>query len=144
VHTKRARRRADLALAGALLLTSQTAQANHATFTFNATPDDPGVYADITSTIGFGADEASSMEIQVPTGWLIAQQTGTSPITPIPDDEEVIGSGTATALWLHTFCDRNRDLSLTVTWEATIDSGAPAGTVGQATVTATNIFNTQV
>lgn len=145
MRTTRARRAAVLATAGALFLAAQPVGANHATFTFQATPDTTNSYADTTSFMDFDGDEPDTMEIQVPDGWLIAHQVSSpaSPITPIPDDEEVIGSGTATALWLHTFCDRNRDLTLSVTWEATIDSGAPNGTVAQVTITATNIFNTQ-
>lgn len=145
MRSLRARRNVLSACVGALLIAAPTADANHATFTFNATPDTTNSYADTTSFSDFDSDEPETMEIQVPTGWLIAHQVASpaTPISPVPDDEEVIGSGTATALWVHTLCDRNRDLALSVTWEATIDAGAPANTVAQVTITATNIFNTQ-
>jgi hypothetical protein len=137
-------RKTALALAGALLMLAPSAQANHATMSWTLNPLTTNSYGDIVSTTNYGGDEPATGETKVPTGWLVAHQVSSpaTPITPVPSDEEQVGTGTATALWIHTFCDRNRDLSLTITWEATISSSAPANTVAQFTTTSTGIFNT--
>ena len=140
----RARRgvKAGLALAGALLLTGQAAHANHGSISWSVSPSTANSYGDITSTTQYGADEPSTGITQLPTGWLIAHQVSSpaTPISPIPNDEEQVGSGTATAKWWHTFCSQ-ANLNMTITWESDM-TGAPANAVAHLTTTAAGIFNT--
>lgn len=130
-----------LAFLGAFMLLTDTAGANHVTFDFTLSNYSTSAYANSTSTITFGSVEAASMTIELPDGWDVAQETGTSPITPTPQDEENIGSGTATARW-EPFCGSSSNLSLTVTWEDNM-TGAPAGAVAHYTVTAGGLFSTE-
>lgn len=133
---------AVLALSGAMLLLSQSAHANHGSITWSVSPSTTNAYGDISSTTQYGADEPATGITQLPTGWLIAHQVSSpaSPITPIPNDEEQVGTGTAWALWIHTFCTQD-DLNMTVTWESDM-TGAPTNAVARLTTTASGIFNT--
>lgn len=133
---------AVLAFSGAMLLLSQSAHANHATMSWTVSPSTTNAYGDITSQTNYGADEPDTSTTNLPTGWLIAHQVSSpaSPITPIPNDEEQVGTGTAWALWLHTFCTQD-DLSMTITWESDM-TGAPTNAVAHLTTTAVGIFNT--
>lgn len=145
MRTRRARRHGVLALAAALLLVSQSASANHGTSTTTLSDYHTNAYPTVTGQTEYGADEPATTETQLPTGWLVAHQVSNpaTPISPVPNDEEVVGTGTSWALWVHTFC-RQDDVNFTVTWEATIDANAPANTVAQLTATAINIFTTQI
>ena len=131
-----------LALAGSLLLLSQSAHAHHGSITWSVSPNGTNAYGDITSTTQYGADEPDTSLTQLPTNWLIAHQVSSpaSPITPVPNDEEQVGTGTATAKWWHTFCSQ-ANLNMTITWESDM-TGAPANAVAHLTTTAAGIFNT--
>lgn len=135
--------RRGLAVAGALLLLTQSASANHGTSTISLSNYQTNAYPTVTATTQYGADEPATGETQLPTGWLVAHQVATpaTPISPVPSDEEQIGSGTATARWVHLFCSQG-NLNFTVTWESDM-TGAPAKAVGHATITAAGIFTTQ-
>jgi hypothetical protein len=130
------------AMVGALLLLSQSAYANHGSISWSVSPSTTNAYGDITSTTQYGADEPATGITQLPTNWLIAHQVSSpaSPITPIPNDEEQVGTGTATARWWHTFCSQ-ANLNMTITWESDM-TGAPANAVAHLTTTAAGIFNT--
>lgn len=135
-------RRALLCFVGALLALTEVAGATHTwTYTYSLSDDTHDAYADATSSVTYGSYIAATSVTELPTGWRVAQQTGTSPITPIPNDGDTVGYGTATARW-QPFCISS-NLSLTAKWEATIDAGAPANTVAQVTITGGSLFNTQ-
>lgn len=141
------RLKAVLAMSGALLLLSQSAHANHGSITWSVSPNGTNAYGDITSTTQYGADEPLTGTTQLPTGWLIAHQVATpaTPITPIPNDEEQVGTGTATARWIHLFCGTG-NVNMTITWESSM-TGAPTPPAGSTvvahlTTTASGIFNT--
>jgi hypothetical protein len=139
--------KAGLALAGSLLLLSQSAHAHHGSISWSVSPNGTNAYGNISSTTQYGADEPLTGITELPTGWLIAHQVSSpaSPITPIPNDEEEVGNGTAWALWWHTFCSQD-DLNMTITWESDM-TGAPSVGAGKTvvahlTTTAAGIFNT--
>jgi len=133
---------AVLAMTGALLLLSQSAHAHHGSTDWNVSPATTNAYGNIDSTTQYGADEPSTGVTQLPTGWLIAHQVSSpaSPITPVPNDEEQVGTGTATARWWHLFCGTG-NVNMTITWESDM-TGAPANAVAHLTTTAAGIFNT--
>ena len=133
---------AALALAGGLLLLSQSAYANHGSITWSVSPSTTNAYGDISSTTQYGADEPATGITQLATNWLIAHQVSSpaSPITPIPNDEEQVGTGTATARCWHLFCGTG-NVNMTITWESDM-TGAPANAVAHLTTTASGIFNT--
>lgn len=124
-----------LAFLGAFTLLTQAAGAHHATFDFTLSNYSTNAYANSTSTTTFGSYRAASMEIELPDGWRVAQQTGTTPISPIPNDGDVIGTGSATARWA-PFCTSST-MTLTPRWESTISASAPANTVAQVNVSST-------
>lgn len=135
----RARRglKAGLALAAALLLTADAAGAHTGhSATFSASPTTANAYASTSSSITFGAFEADTMEIDLEAGMKLAHddQHGTE-VTPNPNDEETIGSGTAYANWLIGFFCSKGDQTLTVTWEEDM-TGAPTSTTAGGTVVA--------
>lgn len=130
------------ALVAGLLLLSQSAYANHGSISWSVSPNGTNGYGDITSTTQYGADEPATGITQLPTNWLIAHQVSSpaSPITPVPNDEEQVGTGTATARWWHLFCGTG-NVNMTITWESDM-TGAPANAVAHLTTTASGIFNT--
>jgi len=123
-------KRASVASAIILLLVASSASAGHDLWydvTHSSYTKD--AYATITTSTSYGAygPEDIDFSTDLPAGYDVAQQTGTSPISPIPADEEVVGGGTITADWL-PLCTRGHR-NITVKWEATIPSSAPANTV---------------
>lgn len=132
-----------LAFLAAFFMMSGTAQAA-VTFDFSVATATVNTYSNTTTNMNYGTTEFVTQTTNLPTGWRVAQQTGTSPISPVPLDGHTVGTGTATATW-EPFCGlAASNLTLTVKWEATIDAGAPANTVAQMTVTAGSLFNTTV
>ncbi len=136
------RLKAVLAMGGALLMLASSAHANHGTITWSVSPNGTNQYGDITSTTQYGPDEPLTGVTQLPTNWLIAHQVSSpaTPITPIPNDEEQVGTGTATARWWHLGCGTG-NVNMTITWESDM-TGAPANAVARLTTTAVGLFNT--
>ncbi|HEX9969754.1 MAG TPA: hypothetical protein VGB03_06415, partial [Acidimicrobiales bacterium] len=135
--------KAPLAFLTAFFMLSGTAQAA-VTFDFSVATNTVNSYSNTTTNINYGTTEFVTQTTNLPTGWRVAQQTGTSPISPVPLDGHTVGTGSATATW-EPFCGLSAStLTLTVKWEATIDVSAPFGTVAQMTVTAGSLFNTTV
>lgn len=122
---------AALVVAGALVVGAPSASGDHGTFSVTLSNPAAGAYSDVTLTWDFGTTEMTSVEVQWPTGWQFAQQTGTSPISPVPLDGHVIGTGVDTATF-EPFCSLSQsNQTVTGRWESTIDSTAPANTVAQ-------------
>lgn len=133
-----------LAFLTAFVMMSQPAGAGHITFSFSVATATTNAYSDTTSTINYGTTEVASQTIQLPNGWKVAQQTGTTPISPIPLDGHTVGTGTATATW-EPFCNgSSSNKTMTPRWESTIDAGAPANTVAQINVAVDFLFTTKV
>lgn len=119
------------ALCGAVLLTTTSAGAhlNSHTVSYSVSNSNTNAYADTTSSITFGAFEANTITIDLEAGMKLAHddQFG-SEVTPNPNDEEEIGTGTAHASWsLFGACSTSTQ-GLTITWEESM-TGAPAGAV---------------
>lgn len=136
-----ARGKAFGAVVAALLLVADVAAAHHLVFDVNLSNYSAGANADVSFTIGFGTAVPPSLELDFPAGWEFAHETGTSPLTPTPSDEEQVGSGSATARW-QPFCLTSSTLALTVRWEDTMPAGAPTNAVAHYTITAAALFET--
>lgn len=138
------RLKAVLALSGALLLTADAAGAHHdLQSTVSQSTYVKDLYPDITSGSVSGAYTPATSKLEIATGYRVAHADATtSPITPVPNNGDDVGTGTARARW-QPFCFPESNLSLDLTWDST-PSGGPTGTVGQVTVEAAGgLFTTQ-
>ena len=129
------RRKALFAFAGAFMLLATSASASH-DMQYDVTHDSyvKSTHADISGYTYYGSTTPATSTLDLPSGYDVAQSSGTSPFTNNPSDEEQVGTGTATARWV-PFCFSS-NLGLTVTWETTIPAGAPANTVGMVQIEA--------
>jgi hypothetical protein len=131
------RLKAVLALSGSLLLLAQSAGAHH-DMQYDVTQSNyqKDAYSDFTGYSYYGDKTPASSETDLPAGYDVAHKSSaTSPITPVPNDEDVVGSGTARARW-QPFCAPESNLNTTVKWENTWASPTPDGTVAMVTVEA--------
>jgi hypothetical protein len=137
-------KRMSIVLAAAFLVSLQPARANHHAVSFTVSPATTSAYADIATTVDFGSNEPSTMGLRAPTGWLYAHQVATppTPVSPIPWDEEQIGSGWFAFRWTHTFCQANL-IPATVTWEADM-TGKPANAVARWVITMQGLADVNV
>lgn len=140
------RRSAALGFLGAFLLVVQAATAGHgAMCSVSQSTYVVDAYPDVTMSTNVGSQWPATFDVDVPAGYDIAHASAaTSPITPVPDDEDVVGSGTATAKWLHLFCATG-NVNLTLTWETTWVSPTPSGAVAMIEMGALGgLFNSYV
>lgn len=134
------------ALVGAFLMLAQSAGASH-DMQYDVTQDTyvKDQYPDVTGYSYYGSATPATSTTDLPAGYDVAQQTGTNPpwsSTENPSDEEVVGTGTATARWV-PFC-ASSNLGLTVKWETTIPTYKPSGTVSMVTIEAAGgLFTTE-
>lgn len=126
------------AVVGALLLLADAAAAHHLWFDVSLSNYSAGAYADVSFAIGLGSTVPPSLDLDFPAGWEFAHQTGTSPLTPTPSDEEQIGAGSVAARW-QPLCLAST-LSLVVRWEDTMGPAAPANAVAHYTITGAGLF----
>ncbi|HEX2039140.1 MAG TPA: hypothetical protein VHF47_05320 [Acidimicrobiales bacterium] len=135
----RARRglKAALAVAGSLLLSAQSAQASHdMQYEVTQTTYVKDQYPNIRGYSYYGSATPKTSVTDLPAGYDLAHKdSATSPITPVPNDEDVVGSGTARARW-QPFCAPESDLNTTVRWENTWATPTPSGTVAMVTIEA--------
>ncbi|HVF75906.1 MAG TPA: hypothetical protein VM938_12740 [Acidimicrobiales bacterium] len=137
------RRKALFAFVGAFLMLAQAADAGHA-MNYNVTQDTyvKSQYPDVSGYTYYGSATPLTSTTDIPSGYDVAQSTGTSPFADNPSDEEVVGSGTATARWV-PFC-ASSNLGLTAKWETTMPATKPANTVGMVTIEAAGgLFTTE-
>jgi hypothetical protein len=133
------------ALCGAVLLTTTSAAAHTGhSVTYTVSNSNTNAYPDTTSSITFGAHEANTITIDLEAGMKLAHddQFG-SEVTPNPNDEEEIGTGSALANWqFFGFCSQSTQ-NLTITWEETM-TGAPSGAVAHYVMTNALGFDTDI
>ena len=138
------RLKAVLALSGSMLLLAQSAGA-HTDLLYDVTQSNyqKDAYSNFSGYTYYADHTPASSETDLPAGYDVAHtSSATSPITPVPNDEDVVGSGTAHARWWHLFCGEG-DLNTTVKWESTWATPTPTGTVAMVTVEAAGgIFST--
>lgn len=137
------RRKALFAFLGAFLMLAQSASAGH-NMQYNVTQDTyvKSQFPDVTGYSYYGSTTPATGTTDIPAGYDVAHSVGTSPFSNNPSDEEVVGSGTATARWV-PFCFSS-NLGLTVKWETTIPSHKPTGTVAMVTIEAAGgLFTTE-
>lgn len=140
------RRKALFAFLGAFLMLAQSASASH-DMQYDVTHSSyvKSVYANVTGYSYYGSATPATSTLDIPAGYDVAQHTGSGApwsSSDNPSDEEVVGSGTATARWV-PFC-ASSNLGLTVKWETSIPAGAPSGTVSMVTVEAAGgLFTTE-
>jgi hypothetical protein len=131
------RRKALFAFLGAFLMLAQAADAHH-DMQYDVTQSDyqDNAYSNFTGYPYYGANTPASSETDLPAGYKVAHKdSATSPITPVPNDEDVVGAGTARARW-QPFCGPSSNLNTTVKWENTWASPTPSGTVAMVTIEA--------
>lgn len=137
--------RAPLAFLGAFLMLTQAAGAHH-DLQYSVTQSDynDGAYSNFTGYTYYGANTPATSTTDLPSGYKVAHKdSATSPITPVPNDEDVVGSGTARARW-QPFCGPESNLSTTVKWETTWPATVPSGTVAMVTIEAAGgLFTTE-
>lgn len=116
----------------ALALTGEHASATHSGFySFSVANTSAGANSNATSNATFGSTRPTTMQIIFPPGVLIAHANdATSPISPPPQDNDIVAEGTATARWNLLFCASSTQ-DLDGEWVEPIDAGAPSGTVAQ-------------
>lgn len=132
------------ALSAAVVLTATSAGAHSGhTFNYSVSSTATNAYANTTSAITFGAYEATDMTIDLEAGMKLAHddQHGTE-VTPNPNDEEEIGTGTAYASWIFYLCG-NQTVNLTITWEEDM-AGAPVGAVAHYVMRNSIGFDTDI
>lgn len=138
------RRKALFAFAGAFLMLAQSAGA-HTDLQYDVTQSNyqKDAYSNFSGYTYYANHTPASSETDLPAGYDVAHKDSTtSPITPVPNDEDVVGSGTAHARWTYLFCGEG-NLNTTVKWENTWASPTPSGTVAMVTVEAAGgIFTT--
>lgn len=133
------RRKALFAFLGAFFALAQAASAHH-DLQYDVTPNSSArdAYPDYGGYTYYGANTPATSTTDIPSGYRVAHHTGSgAPWTSgsNPSDEEQIGSGTAWARW-QPFCFSESSLGLTLTWETTIPTGAPANTVSMVQIEA--------
>ena len=139
------RRKALFAFAGAFLMLAQAADAHHA-MNYNVTQDTyvKSLFPDVTGYTYYGSNTPATSTTDIPSGYDVAQSSGTSPFTDNPSDEEVVGSGTAHAKWVGLCWASSSNLGMTVKWETTIPNYKPANTVAMVTIEAAGgLFTTE-
>lgn len=140
------RRKALFAFLGAFLMLAQAAGASHdMQYSVTQSSYATNAYPDITGYTYYGANTPASSESDIPSGYRVAQHTGTGApwsSSSNPSDEEQVGTGTAWARW-EPFCFES-SLSLTIKWETSIPGTAPSGTVSMVTIEAAGgLFTTE-
>lgn len=130
-------------LVTALAMTAQSAGAG-TWYTFSLANTAHDANSNGTSTTTYGSYRAKSQKIALDPGFVIAwADDANSPLTPAPQDGDIVGEGSATAKWVLLFCGHATQ-SLTARWKEPIDSGAPAGTKAQINVANALGFTTKV
>lgn len=115
------------AFVAAFSLVAGSAMATHTvTWSITLDPTTHDTYANSTSTTDYGTEPPASSTTHLPPGHKLAQQSGTSPITPIPNDNDQVGDGVA-HYKIKPFCT-SATTNYTVKWESDM-SGAPTDAV---------------
>lgn len=129
----RARRLACFVAALAVLLADPAAAGG----SFSVTTATTNTYSNTTWWVNWSTWPPTTITFHYPTGWRWAQQTGTSPVTPIPNDGDTVGTGTLTGRLLPLCTSAN--YTMTVTWESTVGGGSPASTVAELRFTVAGV-----
>ena len=128
------------ATAGAVALTAMPAQAhlNSHTFTFTASSYALNANANFTSATTVGAFEMDTLEIDMEAGLKLAHDDNKgNELASNPNDGDQIGTGTARAAFVFSFCS-TVNVGLTVYFDESM-TGAPAGAVAHYRVVAASV-----
>jgi hypothetical protein len=132
-------------MAGSFLLLAQSAGATHElNFTFTLANTAKDANSNVATHLEPGAYLPKDMTFHLPPGVKVAHaDDATSPVTPPPQDNDIVGEGDSTAKWVLMFCASSTS-TLTARWQEPVDSGAPSGTVAQIDVSNAIGFTTKV
>jgi len=112
------------------------------TMTVSCTPSSAGANATCQGFQDFGQAAPSSATTHFPPGWQFAQSVGTSPLTPAPNNGDVVGSVDLYADVLLDGCGNPTHQTYPLTWTSPPDANSPEGTVAEVVGRATLLVTT--
>lgn len=120
-----------LALFGVAMMVASAATANHATFSFTLSDTSAGANSDGTSAVDYGTDHPTTGTTHLDEGFLVAHANDSqSPLSPPPQNGDIVGQGESTGNWKLLFCGRST-LTFDAKWVEPIGTGAPSGAVAR-------------
>jgi hypothetical protein len=129
-----------VALVGGIALFLMTGAPSNASTTMTTTCT-PTTHSSNATCQGFqdygNTVKPNVVTTHLPAGWEIARSVGTSVITPIPNNGDVVGSVDGYGDLFTDGCGNPTHQTYTVKWKSPVDSSAPTGTVAEMVATAT-------
>lgn len=125
------RKLTPLVMGVVVALVASMAQADHTQVTFTLSDSSAGANSDADVDVDYGTDQPDTGSTHLAEGFLVAHaDDNTSPLSPPPQNGDIVGEGTSTAKWKLTFCSR-QTLTFESKWVEPVDIDAPSGAVGQ-------------